>query len=105
MSAEYVKAPGTGLGFYAGTDGYLYCDGLRVDDIRQTVQQSPFYLYSQERIKCVPGEQGPALFSRAHFAFSPSSPHPPTHHLPLTGRTTPPTRRHSLVWTASSGTL
>lgn len=51
MSAEYVKAPGAGIGFYAGTDGYLYCDGLRVDDIRQTVQQSPFYLYSQERIK------------------------------------------------------
>ena len=35
-----------------GTDGYLYCDGLRIDDIRAQVGPSgPFYLYSQERIR------------------------------------------------------
>ncbi len=38
-------APGTGVGFYTGTDGYLYCDSMRVDDIRAQVPESPFYLY------------------------------------------------------------
>eukprot|EP00891_Asterochloris_glomerata_P008055 jgi/Astpho2/8055/fgenesh1_pm.00120_%23_4_t len=39
-------------GFYTGTDGYLYCDELRVDDIRQQVppENRPFYLYSKETI-------------------------------------------------------
>lgn len=38
-------APGSGIGFYTGTDGYLYCDSMRVDDIRSQVPESPFYLY------------------------------------------------------------
>lgn len=33
-----------------GDDGYLYCDCLRVDDIRSNVSESPFYLYSKETI-------------------------------------------------------
>ena len=39
-----------GLGFYTGEDGYVYCDDQRVDDIRQQVPESPFYLYSRDRI-------------------------------------------------------
>ena len=40
------------LGFYKGDDGYLYCDSVRVDDIRQQVpaEEGPFYLYSKEVI-------------------------------------------------------
>lgn len=37
-----------------GTDGYMYCDNMKIDDIRAQSSSSPFYLYSQERIKCVP---------------------------------------------------
>lgn len=51
---ELQQAPVTadvkGLGFYTGDDGYLYCDSLRVDDIRQQVPESPFYLYSRDRV-------------------------------------------------------
>lgn len=36
-----------------GTDGFMYCDGLRIDDIRAAADSSPFYLYSKERIRCV----------------------------------------------------
>ena len=37
-SASQWKQPaGKGLGFYTGEDGYLYCDNLRVDDIRKEV--------------------------------------------------------------------
>ena len=39
-----------GLGFYTGEDGYIYCDDMRVDDVRQQVADSPFYLYSRDRI-------------------------------------------------------
>ena len=40
------------LGFYKGDDRYLYCDSVRVDDIRQQVpaEEGPFYLYSKEVI-------------------------------------------------------
>ncbi len=31
----------------------MYCDGLRIDDIRAAADSSPFYLYSKERIRCV----------------------------------------------------
>ena len=51
MSAEYVKAPGEGVGIYRGTDGYLYCDGLRIDDIRAQAESSPVYIYSKEKIR------------------------------------------------------
>lgn len=51
LAPAYVLEPGTGVGIYQGTDGYLYCDGLRIDDIRAQVKDSPFYLYSQEKIK------------------------------------------------------
>jgi len=50
-SASQWKQPaGKGLGFYTGEDGYLYCDNLRVDDIRKEVPESPFYLYSKARV-------------------------------------------------------
>lgn len=51
MSQEYVAAPGEGIGIYRGTDGYLYCDGVRVDDIRAQAETSPVYIYSKERIR------------------------------------------------------
>lgn len=40
-----------GVGIYQGSDGYMYCDGLRIDDIRATAEASPFYLYSKEKIR------------------------------------------------------
>lgn len=33
-----------------GEDGYLYCDNMRVDDIRNQVAESPFYLYSKDTV-------------------------------------------------------
>jgi diaminopimelate decarboxylase len=51
MAAEYVAAPGTGVGIYRGTDGFLYCDGLRIDDICAQSESSPVYIYSKERIR------------------------------------------------------
>jgi hypothetical protein len=51
MAPEYIKAAGEGVGIYQGTDGFLYCDGKRVDDIRAQAAASPFYLYSQEKIR------------------------------------------------------
>jgi diaminopimelate decarboxylase len=50
MSSQYVSAPGTGMGIYRGTDGFLYCDELKIDDIRAQSKASPFYLYSQKQI-------------------------------------------------------
>ena len=41
----------SGTGFYTGLDdGYLYCDGVRVDATRAVAESSPFYLYSQARL-------------------------------------------------------
>lgn len=37
-SSPYVQEPGRGLGFYTGTDGYLYVDNMRIDDIRAQVR-------------------------------------------------------------------
>lgn len=39
-------------GFYKGDDGFLYCDSVRVDDVRQQVpaEAGPFYLYSKDAI-------------------------------------------------------
>lgn len=37
-ASKFVKPAGTGLGFYTGKeDGYLYCDNMRIDDIRAKV--------------------------------------------------------------------
>ena len=41
MAAEYNAAPGEGVGVYRGTDGYLYVDGVKVDDIRAQAETSP----------------------------------------------------------------
>ena len=35
--SQFSQPAGKGLGFYKGEDGYLYCDNMRVDDIRQQV--------------------------------------------------------------------
>lgn len=40
-----------GRGFYKGKeDGFLYCDSVKVDDIRAQSKASPFYLYSQPQL-------------------------------------------------------
>lgn len=49
-ASQFQQPAGKGLGFYTGEDGYLYCDNLRMDDIRHQVPESPFYLYSKDRI-------------------------------------------------------
>ncbi|KAG2425345.1 hypothetical protein HXX76_013759 [Chlamydomonas incerta] len=50
-SWQFTQPAGKGLGFYTGAeDGYLYCDQMRVEDIRHKVPESPFYLYSWNRI-------------------------------------------------------
>eukprot|EP00210_Caulerpa_lentillifera_P004973 g4747.t1 len=41
----------TQIGFHQGEDGYLYCDEVKVDDIRSMVPYSPFYLYSKQVIE------------------------------------------------------
>lgn len=46
----FRQPAGRGLGFYTGDDGYLYVDSLRIDDVREQVAESPFYLYSKDRI-------------------------------------------------------
>lgn len=45
-----TPAPGLASGFYTATDGYLYVDSLRVDDVRAQAEGSPFYLYSRDKI-------------------------------------------------------
>ncbi|EFJ40777.1 DAP decarboxylase [Volvox carteri f. nagariensis] len=48
---EFTQPAGKGLGWYTGAeDGYMYVDQLRVEDIRRQVPESPFYLYSKNRI-------------------------------------------------------
>ena len=39
------------VGFHTGEDGWLYCDSSKIDDIRQQVKSSPFYLYSKSKLK------------------------------------------------------
>lgn len=51
MAAQYVKEPGQGVGIYQGSDGFMYCDGMTIDEIRAQSSASPFYLYSQEQIR------------------------------------------------------
>lgn len=50
LHSAFEQPAGQGLGFYTGDDGYLYCDNLRIDEIRQEVPESPFYLYSKDRV-------------------------------------------------------
>ncbi|RWW82130.1 hypothetical protein BHE74_00009426 [Ensete ventricosum] len=36
--------------FSKGEDGFLYCEGVRVEDVMEAVERSPFYLYSRDQI-------------------------------------------------------
>ena len=47
---RWYQPAGKGHAFYTGDDGYLYCDNMKVEDIRTTVPESPFYLYSQSQL-------------------------------------------------------
>lgn len=42
----------TANGFYKGDDGYMYCDDVKVDEVRHQIpaENGPFYLYSKETI-------------------------------------------------------
>ncbi|CAL5229769.1 g13155 [Coccomyxa viridis] len=66
-ASPYIHEPGKGLGFYTGTDGYLYVDNLRIDDIRAQVPDSPFYLYSKNRITANYKAYAAALEGLEHF--------------------------------------
>lgn len=35
--SQFSQPAGKGLGFYTGEDGYLYCDNMKVEDIRHQV--------------------------------------------------------------------
>nr|QKY14832.1 diaminopimelate decarboxylase (DCDA) [Polytomella parva] len=50
--AAVFKAPaGKGLGWYTGEeDGFVYCDQVRVADVQKKVPESPFYLYSKNKV-------------------------------------------------------
>jgi diaminopimelate decarboxylase len=36
--------------FTKSSDGYLYCEGLKVQDVMESVERRPFYLYSKPQI-------------------------------------------------------
>lgn len=36
--SQFKQPAGKGLGFYTGEDGYLYCDNMRVEDVRKQVR-------------------------------------------------------------------
>jgi hypothetical protein len=36
--SQFSQPAGKGMGFYTGEDGYMYCDNMRVDDIRHQVR-------------------------------------------------------------------
>ena len=40
-AGAFTQPAGQGLGFYTGDDGYLYCDGMRIDDIRAQARLEP----------------------------------------------------------------
>ena len=42
---RWYQPAGKGLGFYNGDDGYMYCDTMKVEDVRHQVPESLFYLY------------------------------------------------------------
>mmetsp|Transcript_13770 Transcript_13770/g.29655 ORF Transcript_13770/g.29655 Transcript_13770/m.29655 type:complete len:479 (-) Transcript_13770:780-2216(-) len=48
--AKWEQPAGKGMGWYTGEDGYLYVDNMKVDDVRRQVPESPFYMYSKDRI-------------------------------------------------------
>ncbi|KAG1660166.1 hypothetical protein FOA52_005266 [Chlamydomonas sp. UWO 241] len=48
--AKWSQPAGKGTGWYTGEDGYVYVDNMRVEDIRREVPDSPFYLYSKDRL-------------------------------------------------------
>eukprot|EP01024_Parvocaulis_polyphysoides_P042025 TRINITY_DN3850_c0_g1_i2.p1 TRINITY_DN3850_c0_g1~~TRINITY_DN3850_c0_g1_i2.p1 ORF type:complete len:488 (-),score=57.63 TRINITY_DN3850_c0_g1_i2:82-1545(-) len=54
VAAEQAPAPSSlqsqQIGFHTKDDGYLYCDDVKVDDVRQKVPDSPFYLYSKRKL-------------------------------------------------------
>jgi len=49
-NAASVMKPTKVSGFYTGEDGFLYCDNVKVKDVRAKVPESPFYLYSKDQL-------------------------------------------------------
>lgn len=36
--------------FKKSEDGFLYCEGVKVEDVMETVERRPFYLYSKPQL-------------------------------------------------------
>ncbi|URD86847.1 hypothetical protein MUK42_28000 [Musa troglodytarum] len=49
-AAPAAAAAGFRHCFSKGEDGFLYCEGVRVEDVMEAVERSPFYLYSKDQI-------------------------------------------------------
>ncbi|RWW44388.1 hypothetical protein BHE74_00049848 [Ensete ventricosum] len=49
-AASLEAAAGFSHCFSKGEDGFLYCEGVRVQDVMEAVERSPFYLYSKDQI-------------------------------------------------------
>lgn len=55
-ASQFSQPAGKGLGFYTGEDGYMYCDNMRVDDIRHQVCGRPQCILQGAEL--VPGADG-----------------------------------------------
>jgi diaminopimelate decarboxylase len=50
LATEPVSVTAPKHCFSKKEDGYLYCEGVRVEDAIQGVERTPFYLYSRDQI-------------------------------------------------------
>eukprot|EP00798_Chlamydomonas_sp_ICE-L_P011475 gene11475-34191_t len=48
--AQFKQPAGKGTGWYTGEDGFLYVDNMKAEEVRKQVNESPFYMYSKDRI-------------------------------------------------------
>lgn len=47
---RWFQPAGKGQAFYRGDDGFLYNEGMKVEDARTSVPESPFYFYSKPQL-------------------------------------------------------
>ncbi|KAJ3686823.1 hypothetical protein LUZ61_015987 [Rhynchospora tenuis] len=50
LTSEAATSTGLKHCFSKKEDGYLYCEDVRVEDVMQGVERTPFYLYSKDQI-------------------------------------------------------
>ena len=48
--ASVAPAAVSSTGFHTKDDGHVYCDSMRIMDVRSQVPESPFYLYSKDQL-------------------------------------------------------